>query len=339
VTAPPIIQADRLEKHFVVARRRAGALGALRGLVDRGGRQVEAVAGISFAIQPGEMVAYIGPNGAGKSTTIKMLTGILVPTSGDATVAGFTPWLQRKQLALRIGVVFGQRTQLWWDLPLIESLELLRYVYRLPAERFNENLREFRQLLGLDACLETPVRQLSLGQRMRGDLTAALLHDPAILYLDEPTIGLDVVAKARIREFLLRINRERGVTILLTTHDLADVEFLCRRMMIIDHGRLLFDGELERIRARFGTHRTLVVDLEPDGAAGDEQRICLPDHPAATLTKSEGPRHWIRFDRQQTSVAQLIGDVTARNQVRDIAIEEPEIEEIVRRIYEEGMEP
>jgi ABC-2 type transport system ATP-binding protein len=338
VTTTPIIHAVNLEKHFFVARRRAGALGALRGLVDRHGRQVDAVAGISFDIEPGEMVAYVGPNGAGKSTTIKMLTGILVPSSGSAQVAGFTPWLQRKHLALRIGVVFGQRTQLWWDLPLIESLELLRHVYRVPPERFSANLSEFRALLDLDEFLDTPVRQLSLGQRMRGDLTAALLHDPAILYLDEPTIGLDVVAKARIREFLLRINRERGMTVLLTTHDLADVEFLCRRMMIIDHGRLLFDGDLEQIRQRFGTHRTLVVDLEPDGMPGAEHRLHLPTNADISLTKSDGPRHWVRFDRQATAAANLIGEVIALNHVRDIAIEEPAIEEIVRRIYEVGME-
>jgi ABC-2 type transport system ATP-binding protein len=336
----PIITARHLTKTFWVARHRAGALGALRGLVDRSGREVEAVADISFDVQPGEIVAYVGPNGAGKSTTIKMLTGILVPSAGDARVAGFTPWRERKALAHQIGVVFGQRTQLWWDLPLIESLELLRYIYRVPADRFAANLRRFRDLLELDEFLETPVRQLSLGQRMRGDLTAALLHDPAIVYLDEPTIGLDVVAKARVREFLLQINQERAVTILLTTHDLSDVEFLCRRMIIIDHGRLIYDGTIEDIRDRFGAHRTLVVDLEPELSqidAGEPSCFAgLPD--PVTVVKSDGPRHWLRFDRHHISAADVIAAVTVRCRVRDISIEEPAIEDIVRGIYQHGLE-
>src|SRR5687768_16414261 len=265
-----MIETHHLTKTFVVARHRRGALGALRGLVDRGGTEVRAVDGLSTAVGRGEIVGFIGPNGAGKSTTVKMLTGILVPTGGEATVDGLVPWKQRKQLARRIGVVFGQRTQLWWDLPLIDSLELLRHVYRVPAERFRANLDAFRDLLDLDPFLQTPVRQLSLGQRMRGDLAAALLHDPPLLYLDEPTIGLDVVAKARVRTFLAEINREREVTILLTTHDLADVEHLCRRLAIIDHGRLIYDGGLAEIRERFGTHRTLVVDIETDGRRDGE---------------------------------------------------------------------
>jgi ABC-2 type transport system ATP-binding protein len=336
------IRVHELTKSFWVARHRRGALGALRGLVDRSGREVHAVAGISFDVQPGEIVGYVGPNGAGKSTTIKMLTGILVPTSGEATVAGMTPWRDRKALARRIGVVFGQRTQLWWDLPLIESLDLLRHVYSVPAERHRANMEELRELLDLDPFLDTPVRQLSLGQRMRGDLAAALLHDPMILYLDEPTIGLDVVAKARVREFLQRINRERGVTVILTTHDLADVEHLCRRMMIIDHGRLIYDGGIEQIRRRFGTHRTLVVDLEPPGDSGAEAATPLvPDHMMedgrVSLMRSDGPRHWLRFDRERVNPAELIAAVAATYDVRDVAIEEPEIEDIVRRIYEQGI--
>jgi ABC-2 type transport system ATP-binding protein len=323
-----------LRKTFWVASYRRGAFGALRGLVDRSGREVEAVAGISFDVAPGEIVGYLGPNGAGKSTTIKMLTGILVPSSGEATVDGLTPWRERRRLARRIGVVFGQRTQLWWDLPLIESLDLLRHIYAVPNERHAANLAELRDLLDLDPFLATPVRQLSLGQRMRGDLAAALLHDPSILYLDEPTIGLDVVAKARVREFLHRINRERGVTVLLTTHDLADVEHLCRRMMIIDHGRLIYDGGIDEIRRRFGTHRTLVIDLEQDVAL---DRSALPDDGSAVLEQRDGPRHRIKFDRARVNPAQLIASVAAAHEVRDVAIEEPEIEDIVRRIYEQGV--
>ncbi|MBA2518882.1 MAG: ATP-binding cassette domain-containing protein [Chloroflexia bacterium] len=326
-----MITARGLSKSYWVARHRRGALGAMRSLVDRSGREVRAVRDISFDVAAGEIVGYVGPNGAGKSTTIKMLTGILVPTAGEATVAGYVPWNQRKSLASKIGVVFGQRTQLWWDLPLIESLELLRFVYRVPVDRFQANLTEMRSLLDLDPFLETPVRQLSLGQRMRGDLAAAVLHEPPLLYLDEPTIGLDVVAKARVREFLARINRERGVTILLTTHDLADVEHLCRRMIIIDRGRLLYDGSVEALRQRHGSHRTLVVDLEAgatiDGFVRD----------GVELVRADGPRRWLRFDREAVSAASLISSVVARAPVVDVAIEEPAIEDIIRGIYEGGL--
>src|SRR5258708_1486093 len=257
----PLIDVQQLVKTFRIAKHHRGVLGAVRNLASREYREVRAVDGITFGISAGEMVGCIGPNGAGKSTTIKMLTGILVPTGGQIEVAGLIPYRRRTEVARRVGVVFGQRTQLWWDLPLIESLDLLRYIYRIPAARFERNLAEFRELLDLDPFLNTPVRQLSLGQRMRGDLAAALLHDPDVVYLDEPTIGLDVVAKHRMRGFLRRINRERGVTILLTTHDVADLEQLCERFLIIDHGRLLYDGGLTEIRDRYGIERTLVVDL------------------------------------------------------------------------------
>jgi len=334
-----MIETRNLTKTFWVARHRRGALGALRGLVDRAGTEVRAVDGLSMTVARGEVVGFIGPNGAGKSTTIKMLTGILVPTAGEATVDGLVPWKQRKQLARRIGVVFGQRTQLWWDLPLIESLELLRHVYRVPADRFRQNLAGFRSLLDLDPFLQTPVRQRSLGQRMRGDLAASLLHDPPLLYLDEPTIGLDVVAKARVRAFLAEINRTRGVTILLTTHDLADVEHLCRRLAIIDRGTLIYDGGLAEIRARFGTHRTLVVDLDLDDPAHDPVAVDLAGAlPGVEPVKRDGPRVWLRFDRRTVSAADLIAAVAARHRLLDVAIEEPAIEEIVRRIYEEGLD-
>lgn len=325
-----------LRKAFWVAKHRKGAGGALRGLVDRSGREVEAVGGITFDVPAGEIVGYVGPNGAGKSTTIKMLTGILVPSGGEATVDGLTPWRERKALAKRIGVVFGQRTQLWWDLPLVESLDLLRHIYSVPSDRHGANMRELNTLLELDPFLGTPVRQLSLGQRMRGDLAAALLHDPAILFLDEPTIGLDVVAKSKVREFLKRINRERGVTVILTTHDLADVEQLCKRMMIIDHGRLIYDGGLDEIRRRFGTHRTLVVDLDSTGGA--DAAIDAAGLPASVdIIRSDGPRFWLRFDRELVNPAQLIAHVANVHEVRDVAIEEPAIEDIVRRIYEQGI--
>jgi ABC-2 type transport system ATP-binding protein len=319
-----IIQVDYLWKTFRVYRRGGGLLQAFR----RDAVDVHAVAGVSFAVQAGEMVGYVGPNGAGKSTTIKMLTGILQPSGGSIRVGGFNPTRHRLELARRIGVVFGQRTQLWWDLPLIDSFELLRHIYRIPAETYRARLASFTDLLDMGPFLQTPVRQLSLGQRMRGDLAAALLHDPPILYLDEPTIGLDVVAKARMREFLAQINRERGVTLLLTTHDMVDIERLCSRMMIIDHGRVIYDGSLEAIKDRFGGERTVVVDLEEE-----EAPLTVA---GAAVTRVEGPRQWLRFQRSRTTAADVISAVAASARIRDLTVEEPEIEDIVRRIYEAG---
>lgn len=325
-----LIEVEQLEKRFRVARHHRGMIGAIRNLFERRYHEVRAVDGISFTVGRGEMIGFLGPNGAGKSTTVKMLTGILVPTAGRLEVFGLVPYRRRTEVARRIGVVFGQRTQLWWDLPLIESLDLLRYIYRVPAQRYQENLRRFRELLELDPFLNTPVRQLSLGQRMRGDLAAALLHDPEVLYLDEPTIGLDVVAKHRIRTFLSAVNRERGVTVLLTTHDMSDVEQLCSRVMIIDHGKLLYDGGLQGIRDRFGTERTVVVDLAEDETDAPLQV------PHACEIRADGPRRWLRFNRFETTAAEVISAVAARYRIRDLMIEEPEIETIVRRIYEQG---
>jgi ABC-2 type transport system ATP-binding protein len=252
-----IIYTRELRKTFRVSRSRPGLLGGMRSLVNPILDEVVAVDGVNLSVERGEMVACLGPNGAGKSTTIKMLTGILVPTGGTVEVFGMRPHRQRRAVAQRMGVVFGQRTQLWWDLPLRDSFDLLRYIYRIPLRRFAHNLATFAELLELGAFLDTPVRQLSLGQRMRGDLAAALLHDPEVLYLDEPTIGLDVVAKHRVRSFLQELNRERGVTVLLTTHDMSDVERLCSRLLIIDHGRLLYDGGLEAMRGLVDDEGTL----------------------------------------------------------------------------------
>jgi ABC-2 type transport system ATP-binding protein len=327
-----MIEVEHLQKRFWVRQHHPGLAGAWRNLVTRAGREVWAVSDISFRIEAGEMVGYVGPNGAGKSTTIKMLTGILVPSGGQVMVAGLVPWRQRRVLARRIGAVFGQRTQLWWDLPLIESLALLRHIYRVPAARFAANLAIMREILGLDSFLDTPVRQLSLGQRMRGDLAAALLHDPEILYLDEPTIGLDVVAKQRVRDFLLHMNQERGLTVLLTTHDMADIAHLCQRMMLIDRGQLLYNGAVAAIQERFGVERTLIVDLAEDESVDGPLTIA----PAEQI-RADGPRRWLRFRRQETTAAALIAAVSARYRIRDLTIEEPEIESIVRRIYEEGL--
>jgi ABC-2 type transport system ATP-binding protein len=327
-----LIEVEDLRKTFSIATRRSGPFGAVRSLLAREYRDVRAVDGVSFRLDTGEVVGYIGPNGAGKSTTIKMLTGILVPSGGRITVDGRVPYQQRVEHVRRIGVVFGQRTQLWWDLPTIESFELLRHIYRVPERRWKQNLSIFNDLLELAPFLETPVRQLSLGQRMRADLAAALLHDPAILFLDEPTIGLDVVARERIRQFLTAINRERSVTIILTTHDLEDIERLCPRVVLIDHGHVIYDGALETLRTRFGRRRTLVVDLNED-LADDQDMLEVPN---AKLERREGPRLWLSFDRDATTAAALIADVAARYGVRDLTVEEPDIEAVVRGIYENG---
>jgi ABC-2 type transport system ATP-binding protein len=264
-----------------------------------------------------------------------MLAGILRPSEGRVEVRGIEPQARRREHAQQIGVVFGQRSQLWWDLPLEDSFELLGAIYRVPRERYRASLRRLVELLELGGFLATPVRQLSLGQRMRGDLAAALLHEPPVLFLDEPTIGLDVVAKARVREFLTQINREREVTLLLTTHDLDDIEKLCRRVMIIDHGRLLYDGPLETLKARFGRHRLLVVDLAAPAAEADV-RAAVDGR--AELVGSEHGRHVLRFARDDISAVELIAAVSARLPVKDLTIQEPEIDEIVARIYREGLQ-
>jgi ABC-2 type transport system ATP-binding protein len=270
-----IISARALCKSFQVVKRRAGLGGVLRNLVAPVYQTVQAVDRVSFALEEGELVGYLGPNGAGKSTTIKMLTGLLVPTSGDLQVDGMLPWKERARYVARIGAVFGQRTTLWWDLPVIESFELLQPMYRVPADRFKRSLDEFVALLEMESFLDTPVRALSLGQRMRADLCAALLHEPRLVFLDEPTIGLDVVAKERIRQFIQHINRQRGVTVLLTTHDISDVERLCERVMILDHGQMLYDGTLARLNQRFESDWSLVVTF-----AGDYADVSLPGLPA-----------------------------------------------------------
>lgn len=337
-----MIEIEHMTKNFRLARRRPGLLGGLRSIVNPEMRTVQAVQDISLCVERGEMIGLVGPNGAGKSTSIKMMTGILMPTSGSLRVAGLVPIQQRRELAARIGVVFGQRTQLWWDLPLIDSLHLLRHLYRVPEARHRANLERLREMLDLNEFIDTPVRQLSLGQRMRGDIAAALLHDPELLYLDEPTIGLDVVAKARIREFLLQLNAEQGTTILLTTHDMDDVETLCPRMVIIDHGRKLYDGSVTGIRERFGGERTLIAVLEPaelDQLPRDEQgQVCLQALPLGVhQTRTEGPRIWLSFARDAMPAHDLVAWLGERHRLRDVTFQEPEIEDVIRRIYEEDL--
>jgi ABC-2 type transport system ATP-binding protein len=325
----PMIRVEKLCKHFSVAQRADGMLGALRNAVVRRTTLIRAVEELTFQIQRGELVGYLGPNGAGKSTTIKMLTGLLVPTSGEIEINGFVPWRERSRYVATIGAVFGQRTTLWWDLPVVDSLNLLRHVYRIPEAIFQRNLAEFRRILELDEFISSPVRSLSLGQRMRADLCAAMLHDPDLLYLDEPTIGLDVVAKERIREFIQHINRERGATILLTTHDLQDVEKLCERVMIIDHGRLLFDGGLNDLLARFGAKRELVVDMAESYPALHIE--------GAELVEYDGVRATFQFDRGTVTASELIGRISAQYRIQDLSVREPEIETTIRRIYQDRL--
>ncbi len=312
----PDIELDHVTKEFVV-RTRAGR-------VRRERKVVRAIDDLCVSIPSGEVVGYIGPNGAGKSTTIKMLTGILVPTSGQIRVAGLDPQRRRIELARRVGVVFGQRTQLWWDLPLRDSFDLLRHVYRADPARHAANFKSFVELLELGPFLDTPVRQLSLGQRMRGEITAALLHDPVVVYLDEPTIGLDVVSKARVREFLGALNREREVTILLTSHDLDDVEMLCSRLLVVDQGRLVHDGTVGEVKARYAPYRTLIVDLV---------QTCPPlviDR--ADVVKTEGPRQWIRFHPDDATAAEVMAAVARAAEIRDLTVLEPDIEEVITSI-------
>lgn len=315
-----IIRVRNLQKRFKISTG---------GLIRRKVRIVDAVAGIDFDIRSGELIGYLGPNGAGKSTTIKILTGLLVPTAGEVQVNGRVPWRERVAHVARIGAVFGQRTTLWWDLPVIDSLNLLQHIYRIPKDRFQANLAEFRSILELDAFLESPVRALSLGQRMRADLAAAMLHNPVLLFLDEPTIGLDVVAKERIRQFIRHINETHGTTVLLTTHDLSDVEKLCERVLIIDHGRLLFDGGLNELKNRFGGKRELFVEF-----AEPYENIRIP---GAELLSQEGIFASYGFERGDLSASELIGQLTAKFRVRDLEVREPEIEATVRRIYEERL--
>ena len=310
-----VIELVDVAKTFTRRHRRPGSLLRTR-------TSVPAVDGLSFTVAAGEVVGYLGPNGAGKSTTVKMLTGILVPSSGRIRVVGLEPSRERSTLARRVGVVFGQRTTLWWDLPLRDSFRLIRHLYRLDPARYARNLDQLVELLGLGELLDVPVRQLSLGQRMRGDLAAALLHVPAILYLDEPTIGLDVVSKSAVRQFLLDRNRAQGTTILLTTHDLGDVERLCDRVMVIDHGRLAFDGSLEALRALVPVPRVLVVDL---AAAG-------PPMAGVEVIRVDGPRQWVAIPAG-SSAAALTARLMAGYDVRDLSVEEPSIEDVVHRLY------
>jgi ABC-2 type transport system ATP-binding protein len=327
----PVVRVRNLTKIFRGYRREEGLAAALKSLVRRVSTEVAAVSDVTFSIEPGEMVGYIGANGAGKSTTIKMLTGILTPSSGEIVCNGFVPARDRTRYVATIGVVFGQRTQLWWDIAVVESFRLLKEIYGLSDADYRERMEIFDKILGLKAYLHQPVRKLSLGERMRCDLAASLLHRPPLLFLDEPTIGLDVVAKASVREFLQQINRREGTTVLLTTHDLSDIETLCRRVVVIDHGRLLFDGPLARLRDRILPMTSVVFDVktlpEPEKLSWDGLEV----------REVASHRYRLDIDRRSTSPAAAVKEIVNRFDVADLSIEEPQIEEVVKRIYREGI--
>jgi ABC-2 type transport system ATP-binding protein len=318
---------EDLTKTFRVVKRTPGLLGSFKGLVRREHRQIHALDRVSFSISVGELVGYIGPNGAGKSTTVKILSGILVPDSGRVSAIGCTPWIERVKYVRRIGVVFGQRTQLWWDLPVTESFDLLRDIYAIPAGRYRSNRDVLIEKLDLGGFLHTTVRQLSLGQRVRCDIAAALLHDPELLFLDEPTIGLDAISKLAVREFISGMNRDRGVTVILTTHDMDDIEALCRRVMVIGDGRILSDGTLAELRSSVTTERWLTVDLA-EGAPV----VAIADADAK-LIRQEGRRICLAFDPQRIAAAELIARIARKYPVHDLFVENPPIEAIIARIY------
>ena len=316
----PIVDVESLRREFVLRR----STGRLR----RERRVVTAVDDVSFTIARGESVGYIGANGAGKSTTIKMLTGILVPTSGRVTTCGLDPVRRRRELARHVGVVFGQRSQLWWDLPLRESFRVLAAIHSIPDGEWQRRRDELVERLELGAFLEQPVRQLSLGQRMRGEVAAALLHRPQLVVLDEPTIGLDVLSKERLRVFLREQRAQHGTTLLLTTHDMGDIERLCERVLVVDHGHLAYDGSLPGLVDRVGAERVLAVDLAEPFAA-------LDDVPGTRLvgTEGDGLRQRLAFSPQATTAAAVLAAVSQRVEVRDLSVEEPDIEDVVRRLY------
>ena len=305
-----MIEVEGLKKYYKIAKRDKGLIQTIRGLFKRKYEIRKAVDDISFQIKKGEIVGFIGPNGAGKSTTIKMLSGILYPDDGKLGVNGYIPYKQRKQYVKNIGVVFGQKTQLNWDLPLIESFELMKFIYKIPQEKYEENLHKFVKLLDMEDFINQPVRQLSLGQRMRGDIVAALLHSPEVVFFDEPTIGLDVVAKEKIRDFIKYMNKTEQTTIIFTTHDMQDVEKVCDRLIIIDSGKKVYDGSIDEIKTKYAYSKTVEMLLE------------------------DGTKQMQTFDVRRVPMNEVMESLFAQYHIKDISICEPEIDAIIRDIYE-----
>ncbi|GAA4848857.1 hypothetical protein GCM10023310_28870 [Paenibacillus vulneris] len=322
-----MITVNGISKSFLVAKRTSGLRHAIKSLFHREFTVVEALQDISFSIEPGEIVGYIGPNGAGKSTTIKVMSGILVPDRGTCTIKGYTPWLERVPYVKHIGVVFGQRSQLWWDVPVMDSFELLRDIYKVPLPEYKRTLSLLIDSLDLGDIIYTPVRQLSLGQRMRCEIAASLLHNPSILFLDEPTIGLDAVSKIAVRHFIKTINKEKGVTVILTTHDMNDIEALADRILLIGKGTLLYDGSVQGLRGRFGTKRTITAEYR-------ESSTPL-QIPGATVLSWTPDRAVLSVDTDQIIISDALTRLSSQVELLDVTIDTQPIEDIIVQMYKE----
>ncbi len=333
-----MIEVSNLNKTFVSNKKYPGLSGAIKGLFSREKIEKVAVKGVNFKINEGEIVGFIGSNGAGKSTTIKMMTGILYPTEGKCIVNGIEPYENRKVNAKNIGVVFGQRTQLWWDLPLFDTFEVLKEIYEVPDDEFKERMDFLNEVLGLEEFMSSTVRTLSLGQRMRADLAASLIHNPKILYLDEPTIGLDVVVKEKIINFIKEINKKYNTTVILTTHDMSDIEELCERMIIIDSGSIIYDGTITELREKFGSFRTLKIDVKEYQPVLDVDFL-----QALGLTEDDFTIEFfnnqiqIKFNRNKVRLVSILDEVGKVTSIKDIHISETDIGDIVKKIYVEGV--
>ncbi|WP_297423025.1 ATP-binding cassette domain-containing protein [Clostridium sp.] len=324
-----LIEVKGISKTFKISGRSQGITAMITNMLKPKYIYKKAVNCIDFSIDEGEMVGFIGPNGAGKSTTIKMLSGILHPDSGDIKIAGYIPYKQRKKYVANIGVVFGQKTQLSWDLPLIESFELLKHIYKIPNEKYEENLNKFTKLLNMEEFINQPVRQLSLGQRMRGDIAAALLHSPKIVFFDEPTIGLDVVAKEKIRDFIKYLNKTERITMIFTTHDMQDIEKVCNRLIIIDKGEKIYDGGIEEIKNNYGTSRTIEVEFEDDLDLEPIDNVEIE----AIEDENKFKKRFI-FDTSKVNINNFMTKLISKYTIKDVSIKEPEIDGIIRDIYE-----
>ena len=330
-----IIEARGLSKSFMQAVKEPGLKGALKHLIMPKNITKVAVQPLDLSIEAGETVAYVGPNGAGKSTTIKMLSGILMPSAGSISVNGINPYKKRMENAAQIGAVFGQRTQLWWDIPIVESFSLLKDIYQIPEPVYRANLDQFIELLGMSEFIHLSARKLSLGQRMRADLAAALLHNPPIVYLDEPTIGLDVSVKQKIREFIKKINQEQQTTVMLTTHDLGDIEDLCKRLIIIDHGSIIYDGSLSEVKARFARNRVIFFQV---GSPMPELYEQLAQTAGMKLESHSEQEFSVSFDRYEYTASDVVSRVMRHGEVIDFRMEDANIEQVIKAVYDGNLD-
>ncbi|MDO4864361.1 MAG: ATP-binding cassette domain-containing protein [Ruminococcus sp.] len=330
----PVIDIKNVTKEFKVLNRREGLAGSIRDLFSRDYKTVRAVDNVTMSIEQGEIVGYLGPNGAGKSTTIKMMTGVLEPTSGEILVNGKLPYKNRTKNAQNIGVVFGQRSQLWWALPLVESFRLLKDIYQISDEDYEGMMKLYQSLVDIEPLLHKPVRQMSLGQRTLSDILAAFLHDPKIVFLDEPTIGLDVSMKAKIRTLIHALNKEKNTTVILTTHDMGDVDALCRRIVIIDKGKMLYDNDISHLKGFFGSYRTLKIRVDGDLRKASE--VIAKQFPALKVTADD---EWISIlvDEEKITVMEVLTKLQKERRIRDMQLEEISTEDVIKKIYEEGV--